>query len=79
MIGMTGISGKLGISDIIIPRWYKSLPGPKKISEVRSGTHRFGLEFIVEKSNAHCSKILNKRVGKGQPISECLLGVIDFQ
>ena len=28
MIGMTGISGKLGISDIIIPRWYKSFPGP---------------------------------------------------
>ena len=27
MIGMTGISGKLGISDIIIPRWYKSFPG----------------------------------------------------
>ena len=28
MIGMTGISGELGISDIIIPRWYKSFPGP---------------------------------------------------
>ena len=32
MIGMTGISGKLGISDIIIPRWYKSLPGPQIVT-----------------------------------------------
>ena len=30
MIGMTGISGKLGISDMIIPGWYKSFPGPQQ-------------------------------------------------
>ena len=43
MIGMTGISGKLGISDIIIPRWYKSLPGPGLIWFLEKLSNKTGI------------------------------------